>query len=101
MIEEFKDQKEIQMIIIPPGKWRKRRTNNERTGNNNATKYNPYTKITRLGRSCNNLRGHIIPIIDGKKKFMLDKSEYNGNSRIIVLDVDHEIIGLIVDEYLK
>jgi len=55
-----------------------------------------------------NLRGKVIPIIDGKKKFGLNeyKQEDKSLERIIVLDVDHEIIGLIVDNvseviYLK
>lgn len=45
-----------------------------------------------------NLRGRIIPIVDGKKKFQLDNTEYNGNSRIIILDLEQKTIGLIVDE---
>ena len=47
-----------------------------------------------------NLRGKIIPIIDGKKKFNLESNSGMGvqDSRVIVLDVNSEIIGLIVDE---
>lgn len=44
-----------------------------------------------------NLRGRIIPIIDGKKKFQLNNTNSSNESRIMVLDVEHEIIGLIVD----
>ena len=46
-----------------------------------------------------NLRGRIIPVVDGRKKFNLDvKNNCNEiDSRIMVLDVEHEIIGLIVD----
>jgi len=46
-----------------------------------------------------NLRGNIIPVIDGKKKFQLKEnfnSEKNDN-RIMVLEVENETIGLIVD----
>ena len=98
MIEEFKDLKEVQMIIF-------------RLGNE---KYSvPITSVqeiimpkvpTHIPKSPDwvegiiNLRGRIIPIIDGKKKFQLGNSQYDDNSRIIVLDVEHEIIGLIVDE---
>jgi purine-binding chemotaxis protein CheW len=100
MIEEFKDLKKVQMIIFRLG----------------TEEYAvPITSIheiimpqspTHIPRCPSfvegiiNLRGHIIPIIDGKKKFMLDikeKTEAN-NSRIMVLDIEHEIIGLIVDE---
>jgi purine-binding chemotaxis protein CheW len=45
-----------------------------------------------------NLRGRVIPIIDGKKKFALESDGAADQKRIIILDVEHEIIGLIVDE---
>lgn len=46
-----------------------------------------------------NLRGKVIPIIDGKKKFEIDELKKEGKcrERIIVLDVDNKIIGLVVD----
>lgn len=46
-----------------------------------------------------NLRGNIIPIIDGRKRFNLGNDyQYNENdSRIMVLKVESEIVGLIVD----
>lgn len=46
-----------------------------------------------------NLRGHIIPIIDGKKKFQIDSknSTKNNDNRIIVVEIEGETIGLIVD----
>ncbi|MDD3012869.1 MAG: chemotaxis protein CheW [Candidatus Gastranaerophilales bacterium] len=99
MIEEFKGLKKVQMIIF-------------RLGNEEYAV--PITCIheiimpqtpTHIPKSPSfvegiiNLRGHIIPIIDGKKKFMLDvkKTDLTG-SRIMVVDIDNEIIGLIVDE---
>jgi len=100
MIEEFKDLKKVQMIIF-------------RLGNEEYAV--PITSIheiimpqtpTHIPKSPSfvegiiNLRGHIIPIIDGKKKFMLDTLEKkdSSSSRIMVLDIEGEIIGLIVDE---
>ena len=99
MIERFKDLKEVQMIIF-------------RLGNEEYAV--PITNVqeiimpqtpTHIPRSPSwvegviNLRGHIIPIIDGKRKFQLNgQGEIQINSRIIVLDVEPEIVGLIVDE---
>jgi len=45
-----------------------------------------------------NLRGHIIPIIDGKKKFMLESCEKKiAEEKIIILELEEETIGLVVD----
>ena len=62
-------------------------------------------KATRIPKSPKyvegviNLRGNIVPVIDGKKKFLL--KEKSGNStidkRIMVLEVENETTGLIVD----
>jgi purine-binding chemotaxis protein CheW len=108
MIEEFRDQKEVQMIIFRLG------------SEEYAVPIMSVQEIimkqapTHLPKSASwvegviNLRGRVIPIIDGKKKFSLDSRANNNDddSRIMVLDVEHEIIGLIVDEvseviYLK
>ena len=100
MIEEFMDQKEVQMIIFKLG--------NEEYALPimNVQEIIMRQTPTHLPKSPSwvdgiiNLRGHIITIIDGKKKFALDASEgaNKSDSRIIVLDVEHEIIGLVVDE---
>ncbi|MFH0703338.1 MAG: chemotaxis protein CheW [bacterium] len=101
MIDEFlnSEQKEIQMIVFQLG---------------NEEYAVPITCVqeiimlqtpTRIPKSPSfvegviNLRGHIIPIIDGRKKFQLEvKKERNSiESRIMVLEVDGETIGLIVD----
>ncbi len=44
-----------------------------------------------------NLRGSIIPIIDGRKRFGLEQSENLTESRIMVLELKNSTIGLIVD----
>lgn len=99
MIEEFKNQKEIQMIVFQLG---------------NEEYAVPITCVqeiimpqvpTRIPKSPSyvegviNLRGHIIPIVDGRKKFHMDSvNKHSSNeARIMVVNVDNEIIGLTVD----
>ena len=99
MIEEFKDLKEIQMIIF-------RLANEEYTipimNVQEIIMPQPPTHIPKAPgwvEGILNLRGHIIPIIDGKKKFQIENKEQNkADSRIIVIDVDHEMVGLNVQE---
>ncbi|HZK44401.1 MAG TPA: chemotaxis protein CheW [Syntrophomonadaceae bacterium] len=45
-----------------------------------------------------NLRGKIIPIIDLKKRFEMGKSDLTGESRSVVLEVENQTVGIIVDE---
>lgn len=45
-----------------------------------------------------NLRGHIIPVIDLRKRFGLDVIERGSQSRIIVVEVDTRVIGFVVDQ---
>ena len=44
-----------------------------------------------------NLRGQIIPVIDLRKRFTLAISEYNDDSRIIIVEINGETVGVIVD----
>lgn len=44
-----------------------------------------------------NLRGKVIPIISLRKKFSLCDKEHDKQTRIIVMDVDGELMGFIVD----
>lgn len=44
-----------------------------------------------------NLRGQIIPIIDMKKRFDLPLSEYTGEARVIVIQVEQQTFGVEVD----
>ncbi|MCG0274565.1 MAG: chemotaxis protein CheW [Thermosediminibacteraceae bacterium] len=44
-----------------------------------------------------NLRGEIIPVIDLKKRFGLPPGEINGDTRIIIVNVDDLTVGMIVD----
>lgn len=100
MIEELKDLKEVQIIVF-------------RLGNEeyavpimNVQEIIMRQDPTHIPKSPSfvegviNLRGRIIPVIDGRKKFQIvtNKEVTLGNSRIMVMDVDSEIVGIIVDE---
>lgn len=60
-------------------------------------------KITRVPRTPDfvegviNLRGRIIPVIDLCRRFNLSHSERTNSSRIIIVDVGGNTIGMIVD----
>ncbi len=44
-----------------------------------------------------NLRGKVIPIMDLRKKFSMPEKENDNKTRIVVIDVENETVGLIVD----
>ena len=44
-----------------------------------------------------NLRGKVIPIIDLRKRFNLEMKEPDKNTRIVVVDINGNIMGMIVD----
>jgi|GEM_PF-60205 len=44
-----------------------------------------------------NLRGKVIPVMDVRMRFKLEKREYDERTCIIVVDVDEIAVGLIVD----
>lgn len=62
------------------------------------------TNITRMPKCPEfiegvvNLRGHVIPIVDMRKRFSLEPKSYDGNTRIIIVDIGGETVGIIVDE---
>ena len=45
-----------------------------------------------------NLRGNILPIIDGRTKFNLERKEKDENSRVLVIDVEGKATGIVVDK---
>lgn len=93
------DQKEIQIIVFSLGK------EEYAVPITNVQEIIMPCTATKIPRTPSfvegviNLRGRIIPVIDGRKKFGLDVDSkvISTESRIMVLDVDQEIIGLIVD----
>lgn len=44
-----------------------------------------------------NLRGRIIPVIDLRKRFQLANQDYNEDSRILIVEVNGQTVGLVVD----
>lgn len=44
-----------------------------------------------------NLRGRIVPIIDVRTRFEKPEAEYNDRTCVIVINVDDDTVGLIVD----
>jgi len=59
--------------------------------------------ITKVPRSpayvdgVTNLRGHILPVIDTRTKFAMEKINMDGSTRVIVIDVNGRTVGLNVD----
>ncbi|GLI37767.1 chemotaxis protein CheW [Geobacter hydrogenophilus] len=44
-----------------------------------------------------NLRGKVIPIISMRKRFSLPEGETNSQTRIMVIDMEGELMGFVVD----
>lgn len=44
-----------------------------------------------------NLRGHVIPIVDLRKRFELPAAEQTEHTRIIVVNLGNKTIGMVVD----
>ena len=61
------------------------------------------SEITKVPRSPDfvegviNLRGKVIPVIDLRKRFGLEATERNNDTRTIVVDCEGKVVGLIVD----
>ncbi len=45
-----------------------------------------------------NLRGRIIPVIDLRKRFRLPITDHNDDTRIIVVEISGQTVGVTVDE---
>lgn len=64
---------------------------------------NRMVEITRVPQTPDyvegviNLRGKVIPIIDLRKRFDLGVKEYDKNTRIVVVDINGNIMGMVVD----
>lgn len=64
---------------------------------------NKMTAITKLPNTPDfmegiiNLRGKIIPVIDLRKRFGLARAEDTDNTRIVVVDINSQTVGIVVD----
>ncbi len=62
-----------------------------------------YENVTRIAnapefiKGVTNLRGIIVPIVDLRIKFHLDKVEYGGQTVVIVVNVGERVVGIVVD----
>ncbi|MBV7273375.1 chemotaxis protein CheW [Clostridium sp. PL3] len=45
-----------------------------------------------------NLRGKVLPVIDGRARFNMEKKETDKNSRVLVVDINGKVTGVIVDK---
>jgi len=44
-----------------------------------------------------NLRGKVIPIIDMRRRFGIESIEHGKDTRIIVIEINHMVVGFVVD----
>ena len=44
-----------------------------------------------------NLRGKVIPVIDLRKKFEMEAREWDKSTRIVVCDIEGNVVGMVVD----
>lgn len=64
---------------------------------------NRMVEITKVPKSPDfvegviNLRGKVIPIIDLRKRFCLEVTGQTKDTRIVVVDIDQKVVGLVVD----
>jgi purine-binding chemotaxis protein CheW len=64
---------------------------------------NRMVPITRLPQTPDfmegviNLRGRVIPVIDLRKRFQLAEAVTNDDTRIIIVDVEGQTLGIVVD----
>ena len=48
-------------------------------------------------KGVTNLRGIIVPIVDLRIKFNLNRVEYNEQTVVIILNLDRRVVGIVVD----
>ena len=62
-----------------------------------------YENVTRIAnapefiKGVTNLRGVIVPIVDLRIKFDLEKVEYDDQTVVIVVNISERIVGVVVD----
>ncbi len=44
-----------------------------------------------------NLRGNVVTVIDTRRRFALVDRELDDNTRIVIIEVDGQVVGLLVD----
>lgn len=60
-------------------------------------------QLTRLAnvpefvKGITNLRGVIVPIVDLRIKFEMDKVEYTNQTVVVILNINSRVVGIVVD----
>lgn len=44
-----------------------------------------------------NLRGNVVTVIDTRQRFGLDSAEITDNTRIVIIEADKQVVGILVD----
>ena len=44
-----------------------------------------------------NLRGNVVTVIDTRQRFGLHNAEITDNSRIVIIEADKQVVGILVD----
>ena len=44
-----------------------------------------------------NLRGNVVTVIDTRQRFGLESTETNDNTRIIIIEAEQNVVGILVD----
>ena len=44
-----------------------------------------------------NLRGNVVTVIDTRQRFGLDTVEVSDNTRIVIIEADKQVVGIMVD----
>jgi purine-binding chemotaxis protein CheW len=52
-------------------------------------------------RGVINLRGKVIPVMDVRLRFNLEERQYDERTCIVVINIDEQVVGLIVDRVLE
>ena len=97
MLEDRSAGKEIQVVIFRLGR--------EELGAriDQVKEIIEMTHITRMPKAPSfiegviNLRGEVVAVIDLARQFNIPASERSEETRIVVVDVDNNIVGMIVD----
>ncbi len=62
-----------------------------------------YDSVTKIANTPEfvmgviNLRGHIVPIVDLRIKFHLERTQYDEFTVVIILNMSDRIVGMVVD----
>ncbi|MGI6081447.1 MAG: chemotaxis protein CheW [Limnochordia bacterium] len=62
--------------------------------------WEPVTRVPRVqgwAQGIINLRGHIIPVVDLRRRFGLPGAEIGRETRVVVVEMDQLVVGLVVD----